>query len=112
MLGFTLWVSSVLVSGICLALAKQFPCYAENAENVENVENEQEGENAAPYMLTGTKTGYLVVMNKDDAGVEHDGCEPPHSVWFLARHGTRYPSAVAMGHMRKHLLKIRDQVMV
>ena len=98
MLGLTPWISLVLVSGICPALAKQFPCYAEN------------GENATPYMLTGTKTGYLAVLNKDDAGVEHEGCEPPHSVWFLARHGTRYPSAVAMGPMRKQLPKIRDQV--
>ena len=67
MLGFTPWVSLLLVAGICLALAKQFPCYAEN------------GENATPYMLTGTKTGYLVVMNTDEARVEDEGCEPPHS---------------------------------
>jgi len=77
------------------AVGSKFPCYAENA---------------CPYLFTGTKTGYLAVLNDDTAAVEHEGCETAHSVWFLARHGTRYPSAMAMGPMRKQLPKIRDQV--
>ena len=94
MIGLSIRFSFILVS--IFQPCPGHPCYAENS--------------APPYMFTATKTGYLAVMNPSSDAVQHDGCDPPHSVWFLARHGTRYPSAVAMGPMSKQLPKIRDQV--
>ena len=94
MIGLSITFSFILV--LKIPQSEGHLCYAETTD--------------PPYLLTGTKTGYLAVMNPSTDVVEHDGCEPPHFVWFLARHGTRYPSAVSMGPMRKQLPRIRDQV--
>ena len=84
---------------ICITLVETSPhgCYAEKDD---------------PYKFTATKTGYyLPILNPDDSELQFEGCESPDSFWFLARHGTRYPTTVAMGHMRKQLPKIRDHIL-
>ena len=94
MLGILALIFSVLISFQRSVIANH-TCYAEDRE---------------PYMLTATKTGYFPVMNVDDSEIKHEGCKAPDFIWFLARHGTRYPSDIAMQPMKNLLPKIRNQV--
>ena len=66
-------------------------------------------------MLAGTKTGYSVVQNSEDSPVSqhylHDSkCGEYEFFWMVARHGTRFPSSLAIRQMNKQLPRIRDQI--
>ena len=67
------------------------------------------------YVMTGTKTGYSVVENTEDSPLtghplHHSRCGQYDFMWLLARHGTRFPSALAIRQISRQLPKIRDQI--
>ena len=68
-----------------------------------------------PWLLVGTKTGYSVVENTESSPLTSHPLHPQHCgeyefSWLLARHGTRFPSGLAIRQMERQLPKIREQI--
>ena len=68
-----------------------------------------------PWLLVGTKTGYSVVENTESSPLTSHPLHPQpcgeyEFSWLLARHGTRFPSGLAIRQMERQLPKIREQI--
>ena len=57
-----------------------------------------------------TKTPYAYVQNNDTANVRpRESCEPVQ-LWFLVRHGTRYPKPLGIVYIRDRVHEIARQI--
>ena len=100
---------TALTSGLCFLL---FPLTTVITLTTKEETKEEEcfAGREVPWLLVGTKTGYSVVGNTEASPLHHQDCGEYQFAWLLARHGTRFPSALAIRQMERQLPKIREQI--
>ena len=105
---------TALTPGLCFLL---FPITTVITFTTKDKTKEEEcfAEKEVPWLLVGTKTGYSVVGNTESSPLtsdqlHHKDCGEYQFAWLLARHGTRFPSALAIRQMERQLPKIREQI--
>ena len=105
---------TALTPGLCFLL---FPLTTVITLTTKEETNSEEcfAERDMPWLLVGTKTGYSVVENTESSPLtshhlHHQHCGEYQFAWLLARHGTRFPSALAIRQMERQLPKIREQI--